>query len=226
MSAQGQEDQAVLDHFGAGFVGRFLDIGAYDGIHCSNTHKLLQAGWSGVMVEGGICAFRALCVNHGANGRVALVHAVMAPAAAGKLVRWWENTEALQGELAGPAHPGMASTTVAEQYERVLEFTPDRADAWQSFLVPTLSMAELTATLAGPYHFVSIDTEGTSLDLLADTDLTALSTRVICVEHNAESCYASATGPAQRERAVKLCAAQGFGRILYDNGVNLIAARG
>ncbi|MBW2673483.1 MAG: hypothetical protein JRD89_08740 [Deltaproteobacteria bacterium] len=224
MTAQDQEDRVVLNHFPGAFKGRFLDIGAYDGVHCSNTNELLAAGWSGVMVEGGINAFRALCANHAQSDRVTLVHAVMAPKSGGRLVRWWENSEALQGKLAGAENPGMASTTVKEQFERVLQFTPERTDAWQSFLCPTLTMAELSEPFPGPYHFVSIDTEGTSLDILADTDLKALGAQLLCVEHNAESAYAAKNGEEQRQRALELCHAQGFSRVIMDNGVNLIVA--
>jgi hypothetical protein len=225
VSSQDREDECIIRFFDPSFKGRFLDVGAYDGVSFSNTVRLLSAGWSGVMVEGGICAFRALCQAHARNDRVKLVHAVMAPTGSEKLTRWWENTEALEGELAGPAHPGLASTTVKAQYERVLGFTPERTDAWESFLQPTLTMPELQAACPGPYQVVSIDTEGTSLDILADTDLVALGAELVCVEHNADSAYAARNGPGERARAIALCAQQGYRNVLFDNGVNLIAAR-
>jgi len=228
VSSQNDEDQIVSGYFEQGerrFVGRFLDIGAYDGVSCSNTLALIKAGWSGVMVEGSTAAFQALLLAHGKNPSLTLVHAVMAVGQTGKLVEWWENSEALEGELKGRAHPGMASTTVKEQYQRVMEFTPDRDDAWNKFFVPSLTPCSLIDAFPGPYDFVTIDTEGTSLDLLAETDLESLEVKVVCVEHNAESGYAWRSGPDERARAIRQLSVQGFTEVLFDNGVNIICGR-
>lgn len=48
--SQNNEQQAILRHFGS-FTGRFLDVGAYDGVRLSNTRALLELGWAGVLVE-------------------------------------------------------------------------------------------------------------------------------------------------------------------------------
>lgn len=50
MYSQNDEEKVIVDFFGSK-IGRFLDIGAYDGVTLSNTRKLLELGWSGVMVE-------------------------------------------------------------------------------------------------------------------------------------------------------------------------------
>ncbi len=50
--SQNGEQQIILNHL-KDFkgVGRFLDIGAYNGTDLSNTRALLEMGWSGVLVE-------------------------------------------------------------------------------------------------------------------------------------------------------------------------------
>ncbi len=48
--SQNNEQEIILDYFGD-FKGRFLDIGAYNGVDLSNTRALLELGWTGVMVE-------------------------------------------------------------------------------------------------------------------------------------------------------------------------------
>lgn len=48
--SQNTEQDIILKYFGT-FVGRFLDIGAYNGLDISNTRALLERGWSGVLVE-------------------------------------------------------------------------------------------------------------------------------------------------------------------------------
>lgn len=45
------DEQQVIEAFFEGRHGRFLDIGAYDGITFSNTRRLLELGWFGVVVE-------------------------------------------------------------------------------------------------------------------------------------------------------------------------------
>lgn len=49
------------------YGGKFLDIGAYDGITFSNTYALLENGWSGVMVEASPSVFTAL--QHNMKGK-------------------------------------------------------------------------------------------------------------------------------------------------------------
>lgn len=48
--SQNNEQEIILNYFGD-FKGRFLDIGAYDGVGFSDTRALLELGWSGVLVE-------------------------------------------------------------------------------------------------------------------------------------------------------------------------------
>lgn len=50
MYSQNDEEEFILKAFGA-YRGHFLDIGAFDNITFSNTRKLQELGWSGVLVE-------------------------------------------------------------------------------------------------------------------------------------------------------------------------------
>lgn len=60
--SQNNEQQIIADYFG-GYVGRFADIGANDGISLSNTYALALAGWWGLWIEPGPQAFRRLEAN-------------------------------------------------------------------------------------------------------------------------------------------------------------------
>lgn len=52
MYSQRDEEQVILDYFQPRQgTGRFLDVGAYDGLTFSNTRRLAELGWSGVMLE-------------------------------------------------------------------------------------------------------------------------------------------------------------------------------
>ena len=49
MFSQHDEEKWVLKH--AGKAGKFLDVGANDGVTFSNTHALALNGWTGVCIE-------------------------------------------------------------------------------------------------------------------------------------------------------------------------------
>lgn len=52
-ASQGGEDGALNEVFRRLGIGRgwFVEFGAWDGIHCSNTYALVQKGWRGVYIE-------------------------------------------------------------------------------------------------------------------------------------------------------------------------------
>jgi len=44
-------------------AGFFVEFGAWDGMHLSNSYALVEAGWSGCYIEGDPDRFRTLCDN-------------------------------------------------------------------------------------------------------------------------------------------------------------------
>ncbi len=50
MYSQNDEERVILELVGDG-KGRFLDIGAFDGVMFSNTRALVERGWCGICVE-------------------------------------------------------------------------------------------------------------------------------------------------------------------------------
>jgi FkbM family methyltransferase len=150
-------------------LGRFLDIGAFDGETFSNTCALLKSGWRGVMVEPGVAAFKQLLERHGRDQRVHLIHAAIGDAA---FTSFWEN--------------GAYSTT--EPRQRFVKF-PSTGEWSQPFVISQLSVHELMNAWGMFYGLgydpdvVSIDTEGTTLDLF--NALTRVCRpKVMIVEHD------------------------------------------
>lgn len=143
--------------------GRFLDIGAYDGYHYSNTMALVERGWSGIMVEPGLHAFQELLVRHGGNERLTLIHAAVDIEP--KITQFWNNHATF-------------STTLPSNRDRFIHegFAP-------SFWIPTITFGAILDKFPGPVDVLSIDTEGTSVDLLAP-GLALCGPRVVCVEHD------------------------------------------
>lgn len=125
-------------------TGRFLDIGAADGVTFSNTKSLADRGWGGVCVEPAAWAFDQLLKNM--PDRITCVNALL-------------------GEYTGlvPFHYSndLVSTTdpvFRARWEGTVDF--------HQVYAMQLSVDELMKHFPPPYDFVSLDTEGTSLYLL------------------------------------------------------------
>ncbi len=169
MHSQKNEEDIILRSVEHIQNGRYLDIGAWDGVQYSNTWALTeQRGWSGIMVEAGLHAFLKLLENHGANEKITLVHAAIAEDIG--IVPFWENHATF-------------STTLASNRDRFHfeGFTP-------SFYTFAVSFAWIFERFPGPIDVLSIDTEGTSVDLFKAFNrvatLCGIRPRCICVEHD------------------------------------------
>ena len=74
MYSQGGEEKVIVEYFD-GYRGTFLDIGAFDGKTFSNTKRLSDLGWRGVLVEPAPKPFFALIETH--KGNKNLAHSVL-----------------------------------------------------------------------------------------------------------------------------------------------------
>lgn len=145
--SQSGEQETILALRTASTWRRFLDIGAGDGETFSNTRALREVGWSGVCVEPAAALFDRLVALYGSDETVTCVSAVVVADAGGRLTDFYY------------AGDDLLSTTEA-----------DAAAIWPT--VPFVKVQAATVSLdhvldtLGAFTFVSLDTEGTSLDLL------------------------------------------------------------
>lgn len=190
-SQQG-EQEAILSVVPA--QGRFLDIGAFHPTCFSNTRALYEIGWSGVMIEPSPGPFSALFAEYGKDPRISLVHAALGLER--KLAEFWVTDDAV-------------STTEASQYEKWKNF----ANFTGKVYVPVITLEDILETFPGSYDFVNIDTEGTSIDLLADLLAGPYYPKCICVEYD-----------DRREEALGLADEFGY-RTILDNGTNLVIVK-
>lgn len=164
MFSQYEEEKYILEGVGSE-PGRFLDIGAFDGKTFSNTYRLVELGWSGLLVEPSIEAFSALLALHGGNDKLTLVHAAVGLERC--LVKLWNSPDAV-------------STTCQAHYDRWKQATHFSG----CFYVPQITLADIFNQFGGPFHFINIDTEGTSADLFLSLPLAVMLPRAVCVEHD------------------------------------------
>ncbi len=130
--------------------GRFLDVGAYDGITFSNTRYLAERGWSGVLLEPSPMAFPHLMAYYKDNPRMQLVNAGLADT--GGLRKFYAN---------GVGTAGDALSSFNLEHREKFSMHP-----FEPIWIPAISWEQLLAALPGPYQFVNIDVEGMNLEVL------------------------------------------------------------
>jgi FkbM family methyltransferase len=198
--SQNQEEQIILEYFGDR-VGTFLSIGENDGKTFSNVRALAERNWTGVMVEPSPKAFEKLkSLYDGHKGLYIYPFAISG-----------HNGKAMlqeSGPLCSAADVGLVSTFhqhEKERFQRSVKYDPIEVKTfrWKTFL-NRLKIKQ--------FDFVSIDAEGSDLEILSQMDLSEV--KCICLEWNSKP-------------EVKVSFEQyleGF-NLIYTSGENLIYGR-
>jgi hypothetical protein len=208
MYSQNNEEEVIARKFD-GLVGTFLDIGAYDGVNLSNTRRLAELGWSGVLVDGSSFSFSRLFDLYRGEKKMTLINAMITGdhEAKDRMRLMWESP-----------HSGV-STMEVENYEKWKNYVkniPISGTEFSEIYVPVVTMGEvldLAYSINPIIQFVSIDVEGTSSDLSLQFDPDRFSTSMICVEHD-----------GRKEELVEHFEAMGF-KVDLINTENLIVSR-
>lgn len=150
--------------------GRFAEIGAFDGVLHSNTLKLeTDHGWSGVLVEPNPILFARLAQSRSACCLERAVHRE-----SGQLLSFVASEEI--GTLA--------------EYAEADAYAAHRRDAISRnglITVRSITFDEMAAADgrgADGFDYVSLDTEGSELDILRTIDLARHRIALFTIEHN------------------------------------------
>lgn len=165
MYSQNQEEKFITEYF-KDSVGKFIDIGAYDGITFSNTRRLYELGWKGVLIEPSDYAFNKLIELYNKDEEIFLLKTLVSEYDVS--VDFYESTDAV------------STTEISnkEKWEKNVEFIKTTK--------PSLSVKRLIK-FYGECDFLNIDTEGTSnhiLNLFPDEYLEKV--KCICIEYDNE----------------------------------------
>ena len=161
--SQNREQDAILAACIAA-DGRFCDIGAWHAKDKSNTRALYELGWSGVLIEPSPEPFAGLKAEYGSDPRIKLLNVAIGL-----------EPGAIEMHITADA----CSTSDAATYEKWKPYV-NYTDTIQ---VPCVAIDELMLA-HGPFDLVSIDTEGTSVDLLHRLLELGWRPRCIVVEHD------------------------------------------
>jgi FkbM family methyltransferase len=164
-TSQFGEDLFAWQLLGCQLDGFFIEAGAFDGYHYSVTHGFEAVGWKGLLVEPLPGPFE-LCKQRRTGSRV--VH----------------------GGLSRNGSTGTTTfTSMVDQYGGMLShLVPNEIhkdyEHKTTIEVPITSLNALLENHVGPIDLVSIDVEGSELDVLDGFDLERFKPRIIMLEDN------------------------------------------
>jgi FkbM family methyltransferase len=201
--SQSNEQEIIINLFKGKRDGKFLDIGANEGVTLSNTFALANFyGWSGLLVEASPKAYQRLLKNYELIDRDFDFQNVAIWKEDG-LLDFWES-----GELLGKGDVALVSSVVPSELKR-----------WESLNMPfekmTVPCTTIKTMLERSRHFrfdlLSLDVEGAELDILPQIDFDALGIKVAVIEWNSKD--------EQKYHDIML--PQGF-KLVHKNMENLI----
>jgi FkbM family methyltransferase len=164
------EDDVVVEFFSKRPIEgkrRFLDVGAHDGISCSNSRWLAELGWEGTLVEPSPAAFQKLMQVYADRPDVNLLNVGLIPECM-RVVKFYESG-------------GLFVGTFDEKHRD--EWEGKQHVHYRPIYVAGVDWESLFSALPGPYHFISIDVEGTNVELFKMLALESSGAEMVCVEH-------------------------------------------
>lgn len=158
-------EQPIILAFFAGRTGTFLDVGAHAAADNSNTRALMELGWSGVCVEPSPTVFPQLLANTEPFPKVTCVNAAV------------DMTRGLRPFYASPGGDQISTTETEHRNKWSVNGYPFT----RQFYVNALKFESLQG-LHLRYHFLNIDTEGSSFRVLRAAPLEQMGVELLCVE--------------------------------------------
>lgn len=162
--SQNNEQHYITEFFKDNKDGRFIDIGAYDFRTFSNTLALIEKGWSGVGIEPSPFAFIAAMKTCEQYPQIKLVNAAISTTPG--LVEFAES----KGDAIG---------TTSKSHESVWATQVK----YQHIYVNTITIREILRVFGEQFDFISLDVEGTNLEILKTLPLQIMNPSLICIEH-------------------------------------------
>jgi FkbM family methyltransferase len=181
--SQTTEQQIILNYF-KDWKGTFLDMGANDGITFSNTYALALLGWSGAYVEASPKAFAKLKANIQPlnKGQLDLHEIAIDKTNGGKILME-------SGPLVTNKDVALVSTfhdSEMDRFKASVRYTPVGVKCmdWQTFLKECAYKQ---------FDFISMDIEGSEMDVLPQMDLSEV--KMFCIEWNSNHVLKAAYEP-------------------------------
>lgn len=166
MYSQNQEEDVIINNLPK--TGTVLDIGAYDGVVFSNSRALVEQGWKAVMVEPSPIVFSQLLKNtEDYKDQVTLVNCAVTAGPAGFETFYDSMGDAISGY--DPTH--------------LIKWNGHLS--WRPMIIQTVNIKQLLSHVGMDYDFVTIDVEGTNLEILMAMPWGDMpKVQMVCVEYD------------------------------------------
>lgn len=163
-------EKKIQEIFNNKTQGFFVDIGAYDGVAISNTKFLEDLGWDGICIEPHPNVFKRLQENR----KCKLVNCAV----------WHEDTKIKFLSLTGYTEmlSGIYESYDPRHYSRIQNEL--KRFGGNSEIIEIDANKFDTIVKNNEIDFLSIDTEGSELQILSNIDFEKFKIKLICVENN------------------------------------------
>lgn len=175
--SQNGEDYLLSRFFRFKQTGFYVEVGAFDGVHLSNTFSFEQQGWSGICIEPNPDYF-SQCQK--ARPRSTCIHAACTSEPSVNSIAFYQEELGL-----------LSGTTCDRDYDiqtryknRGLEF-----NGFTKIQVPATTLNHLLKSYLAQntkIDFISIDVEGAEIEVLKGLDLEQFKPQVLVIEANSE----------------------------------------
>ena len=162
--SQHKEDLIIKQIIGNKKLGKYIDVGANDPVRFNNTYKFYKSGWSGINVEPNINKYKNLKSMRSRDINLNIAISNM--------------SESVEFYSFVPDTLSTISGMVAKHYQ-------DMGFTYLSVCTVVCStLAEIThlAEIDGEYDILTIDTEGSELEILKTNLWSKYKPYVVCVE--------------------------------------------
>lgn len=195
MYSQNNEEEILLANLPEN--GFLLDFGAYDGKTFSNSLRLIELGWSGVLIEASPINFKSVMEVHKDRPNITLINAPVT--VNGGLVKFYDSK-------------GDGISTMNKEHKEKWE--TNNTVRYQDIYLSSITLRDVFGIHNKNFDFVNIDVEGENLELLKTFPFDKCMPKVICIEHDEKD-----------NEIMQILSQYGFG-IIYRNNENLILKRG
>jgi FkbM family methyltransferase len=165
---QNEEEKYIVESLSSIQNGKFLDIGAHDGITFSSTRKLYDDGWTGVYVEPSPDVLPNLYKNVGS-------HCKVLPVAIGS------SNGSMDFYSSGGDMVGSLSLSHVKIWEKAVNF--------HKTTVEVITVDELEKQVGNQFDFIGIDVEGINLEVFKQFDWKKWNPKCVCVEYESHKNY-------------------------------------
>lgn len=167
MYSQNNEEEIIVDYFKDKPAGKFIDIGAYDVFRLSNTRKLYELGWKGVLVEADPLNFKGIADHYKDEPKIEVLNFAVGA-----------SSEDLEFYSSG----GDAVSTSVEEHKTKWE---GGGVKFEKITVPQMHVSDFMEKYGKDAKFLSIDTEATNMQIFnAIPDWVWEQIDMICIEHD------------------------------------------